>query len=71
MAKVISVRCRAWSQQPMAVERVSVDADGTVRVYDAVAGHYTVCHALSDGQQRRIRHIAQVLVVSGHTVRSH
>ncbi len=31
------------------------DADGTVRVYDAVAGHYTVCHELTPAQVRRVR----------------
>ena len=25
-----------------------------VRVYDAVAGHYTVCHSLTAGQIRRV-----------------
>jgi hypothetical protein len=33
---------------------VRVDSDGTVRVYDDVAGYYTICHALSSRVQRRI-----------------
>jgi hypothetical protein len=32
-----------------------IDTDGTVRVYDPIAGHYTVCHSLSAKQQQMIR----------------
>lgn len=31
------------------------DAQGVVRVWDSVAGHYTVCHHLSPGQMRYVR----------------
>jgi hypothetical protein len=30
--------------------RAIVDEDGSVRVYDSVAGHYTTCHALTPAQ---------------------
>lgn len=30
--------------------RARVDADGTVRVWDSVAGHYTTCHSLTARQ---------------------
>jgi hypothetical protein len=30
--------------------RARVDADGTVRVWDSVAGYYTTCHALTARQ---------------------
>lgn len=33
---------------------VSLD-DSTVRVWDDVAGHYTLCHSLTKSQQRRLR----------------
>ena len=32
-----------------------LDADGTVRVYDPIAGHYTVCHSLTARQMQMIR----------------
>lgn len=32
-----------------------VDSYGVVRVYDDVAGHYTVCHTLTPGQERYVR----------------
>lgn len=32
-----------------------VEADGTVAVYDRVAGHWTTCHALTDAQIRYVR----------------
>lgn len=35
--------------------RASVSADGTVRVYDSVAGHYTTCHSLTPAQERYVR----------------
>jgi hypothetical protein len=31
------------------------DADGTVRVWDSVAGHYTTCHSLTAAQARYVR----------------
>lgn len=31
------------------------DADGTVRVYDPVAGHFTTCHRLTENQKRYVR----------------
>ena len=33
----------------------SVDDSGAVRAWDAIAGHYTLCHALSPAQQAWIR----------------
>lgn len=35
--------------------RAMVDADGTVTVYDSVAGHYTIHHRLTAAQERHIR----------------
>jgi len=35
--------------------RAIVDADGTVRVYDSVAGHYTRCHSLTPRRIARAR----------------
>ena len=32
--------------------------DGTVRVWDSVAGYYTVCHRLSARDQARVRKLA-------------
>jgi len=30
----------------------------TVRVFDQIAGHYTLCHGLSEGQEKRLIKIA-------------
>lgn len=35
--------------------RAIVDTDGTVRVWDSVAGHYTRCHSLSPRRIARAR----------------
>ena len=55
----IEMRCKAFSVNRSAqVERIMVSADGTVRVYDSVAGHYTRCHVLGSSAQRRARKLA-------------
>lgn len=35
--------------------RATVDTDGTVRVWDSVAGHYTRCHSLTTAQIASVR----------------
>lgn len=39
--------------------RFSVADDGTVSAWDAIAGHYTLCHSLSAHQQVAIRRLAR------------
>ncbi len=56
--KILTVRCRPFTGSPIGNHKVRVDADGTVRVYDSVAAHYTTCHILSEATQRRIRNLA-------------
>ena len=36
----------------------AVVVDGTVRVWDDVAGHFTACHGLSPRQEGRVRRLA-------------
>lgn len=60
MSTTITTRAKAFSGRSIETIRASVDADGTVRVYDSVAGHYTTCHSLSPSAQRRIRRLAAV-----------
>lgn len=57
MTKYITVRSgRAFScDAPGTGYRASVDDNGTVRVYDDLAGHYTTVHALTAAQIRYIR----------------
>lgn len=56
--KTVTVKCKAFSGGRIAAHRCMVDADGTVRVYDDVAGYYTTCHSLSPATQSRIRKLA-------------
>lgn len=51
---------KAFSADGVRENRVSVDSAGIVRVYDDVAGHYTVVHSLSAGAESRIRRMAEV-----------
>jgi hypothetical protein len=55
---IVTARAKAFSTFPISTYRFLVDADGTVRVWDKIAGHYTTCHALSFSAQRRIRKLA-------------
>ncbi len=57
MIKYLTVRSgRAFScDAPGTGYRARVEADGTVRVYDDLAGHYTTCHSLTVAQIRYIR----------------
>jgi hypothetical protein len=57
--KTIQVRAKAFSDRGVEKISVSIDSDGTVRVYDSIAGHYTVCHSLSRSAQARIRQLAR------------
>jgi len=55
--KTITTKAKAFGGK-METIKASVDTDGTVRVYDSVAGHYTTCNSLSDSAKRRIRKLA-------------
>lgn len=48
------VRCKAFSGQGVKNHRVMVECDGSVLVWDVIAGHYTRCHSLSKSTQRKI-----------------
>ena len=53
-----TTRCRAFSGG-VREHRILIEADGSVLVWDEVAGSYTRCHALSAGQQARLRKLAR------------
>ena len=55
----IKARAKVWSGSGVTPGRFRVDADGTVRVYDPIARHYTTCHAMSESTVRRIRRLAK------------
>jgi hypothetical protein len=55
----ITARARYFSGQGIETLPVLVESDGTIRVWDAVAGHYTVCHSLAPSAERRIRRLAK------------
>lgn len=57
--KVVTIRAKAFSGGKIETIRCIVDADGTVRVWDAVAGYYTTCHSLSERNQARVRKLAR------------
>jgi hypothetical protein len=56
----ITIRAKAFSCENVKTHTVAVDADGTVRVWDSVAGYYTTCHSLSKSAQAKARKLAGV-----------
>lgn len=58
--KTVTIRAKAFSGEGVRANRVRVQANGSVSVYDSVAGHYTTCHSLSEGAIRRARKLAKV-----------
>lgn len=52
--KIITIRAKAFSTQPIGAYTVSVAPCGLIRVYDSVAGYFTVCHSLSQRTINRI-----------------
>lgn len=55
--EIITVRVRAFNGKLETVQCI-VNNDGTVRVFDDIAGFYSACHSLSERQQSRIRNLA-------------
>jgi len=49
----MTVKAKAFAGQGVRSHRVMVD-DLNVRVFDSVAGYYTLCHSLSKSAIRRI-----------------
>ncbi|MCE5336801.1 MAG: hypothetical protein LLG06_19665 [Desulfobacteraceae bacterium] len=59
-----TIRARAFSGEGIREHRVMVDGDGTVRVYDSAAKHFTRCHILSISAQQRARKAVGVISAS-------
>lgn len=53
--KTITIHAKEFSGRGIETVRCVVDSDGSVLVWDSVAGHYTRCHILGVSAQRRVR----------------
>jgi len=58
--QTFTMRCRAFSREGVRENRVKVDTEDTVRVWDSVAGHYTTCHIMARSAIARARKRAYV-----------
>lgn len=58
MESVHTITVRNAFTNMRGVFRAYADAAGVVRVYDAVAGHFTTCHSLTPRQEARVRKLA-------------
>ena len=54
-----AARARFFTNYPVERRRVLVDSDGTVRVWDHIAGHFTLRHNLSKAVQTKIARAAR------------
>ena len=58
-SKVVEMRCKAFGGEGVKANKLMIDADGTVSVYDRIAGHYTTCHRLAKSAMDRARKSAK------------
>ena len=56
---VVELKAKAFTGHGIQALLVQVSGDGTVRVWDAVAGHYTTCHILSRSAIARAKRLAR------------
>ncbi len=54
----LTARAKAFSGEAVRDHRFRIETDGTLRVWDTIAGHYTACHGLRPAAVRRIRKLA-------------
>lgn len=54
----ITARAKAFSHEGIKNHKFCVNADGTVLVWDSLAGYFTTCHSLSKSAEARIRKLA-------------
>ena len=62
--KLVTVTVKAFGGR-IGTHTCSVDADGTVRVWDSVARYYTTCHSLSERTMNRLRKLAAKSGIEG------
>ncbi len=55
----ITARAKAFSGEGVRQHKFRLELDGSVLVWDAVAGHYTQCHSLSESAKKRIVKLAR------------
>ena len=54
-----SMRCRAFSCEGMMDNEIKVEQDGTVHVWDDIAGYFTNVHSMSKYAEKKARKIAK------------
>ena len=54
-AVIFTMTCKPFTNEKRQSYKIAVDPDGTVRVWDSVAGHYVTSHVLPAGSVRVAR----------------
>ena len=57
-ATTITIRAKAFSTETIREYVALVEADGSVLVWDSVAGYFTSCHVLAPSALKRARKLA-------------
>lgn len=57
--QIITATAKPFRTEPRGEYQFAVEADGTVRVWDSVAHHYTLRHSLSPRAASRIARMAR------------
>ena len=53
-----TAKCRAFSCEGIRENKLALDIDGKINVWDSIAGYYTRCHILTPRTQRRLARLA-------------
>ena len=64
--RIVKIRAKAFTGMGVQLIECVVDLDGSVRVYDDIAKHFTRCHSLCKSAQAKIRKIAQGKITGGY-----
>jgi hypothetical protein len=59
-----TLHCKAFTGEPARLNRIAVDGDGVVLVYDDVAGYFTSCHRLNSMIVARVRKQARIAAMA-------
>jgi hypothetical protein len=57
--KTFQIRCKAFANEGVKINKVYVDDSGIVRVWDSVAGHFTARHSLTPRSIGKIQRCLQ------------
>lgn len=64
-----TMRVKAFGEETPRKHAIMIDDDGTIRVWDSVARHYTLRHGLAPDEEQRIRTVLNDTLIQGKAIR--